>query len=500
MKRSKFSLSHQKIGTGDMGMAIPVGLVEVLPGDSFQHSTSVLMRLSPLLSPVMHKVRVKVEHVFVPTRIVWEDAEDFFTGGADGLQAPTFPTMAFTGANQAAIGSLADWFGVPTGEDCTVSAIPFRMYAAWWNDRVQNRLVQSPQTISLASGADVTTNRDLLASNWQNDPFTAAHPEQQLGPGVDIPIGTDAPVVRVPGTGNSVFVHRTDTGALFGNAGNPQTGAGGDLVFVDGGGNKNVNFDPNGSLLADLSAVTGIPLELLRQSAALQKFFEAQMIHGSRYRELLAQWGVRYSDARLQLPEHLASSQVSVQFSEVLQTGVTTDGDPDEGVGNLRGHGIAAMKSNAYRKTFEEHGYVMTILTVLPETLYAQGIPAHLLRFTKEKHYIPQFAHVGEELIPIKELYAGAADPELKFGYRPRYDTYRRVPNSIHGQFRDTLDFWHFGRLFASEPALNSDFVTADPTKRPFQVTSEDVLWMQINHSLQARRIVASDSTPGMTI
>ena len=70
MKRSKFNLSYTKLLSCDLGELIPLGLTEVLPGDSVQQSTSALVRAAPLLAPVMHPVHVRIHHWFVPHRQV----------------------------------------------------------------------------------------------------------------------------------------------------------------------------------------------------------------------------------------------------------------------------------------------------------------------------------------------------------------------------------------------------------------------------------------------
>lgn len=509
-KRYKHGLSSYRIATGDMGELLPIGLTEVHPGDTFQQSSAVMLRVSPLLAPVMHPVRVKIEHYFVPHRLSFEDFEDFITGGEDGLAAPTWPTMAFTGGGQAAVGSLADYLGVPTGVDATVSAVPIRGYIQIWNEHKRNTLLQTALALSKAAGADSTTSRVLQNANWQNDYYTKASPEPQLGPDVTISLGTTAPVAGDFQGPSVTAVNKIDYTTL-GNANTPlvheaanpayvtiaNTGAAGPGNIGNNIGVDQLDFDVTGqNVYADLSAVTGISIRQLRESTSLQRFLEAQMIHGSRYSELLARWGVRYSDARLQRPEYLGGGTQTIQFSEVLQTGVTTDGS-SAGVGNLKGHGIATAKSNRYRKTFEEHGYVYTLLTVLPETMYVQGIPRHMNRRVKTDFFQPEFVHVGQQEILNKEVYAAAASPDGIFGYGPRYEEYRRAVSSVHGEFRSSLDFWHYARLFASEPALNASFVNAVPTKRVNQVTSADVLWIFAHHSLQARRLVPNDSRPG---
>ena len=83
MKRNKFNLSNYKLLTANMGQLIPVGCLDVQPGDTIQQSTSALVRVTPLATPVMHPVKVHIHHWFIPYRIIWEDWEDFITGGED---------------------------------------------------------------------------------------------------------------------------------------------------------------------------------------------------------------------------------------------------------------------------------------------------------------------------------------------------------------------------------------------------------------------------------
>ena len=72
MKKFKHNLSYEKALTCDMGELIPIGIQEVLPGDAFRHQTSMLLRTTPLVTPLMHSVDVKVNHFFVPYRQITE--------------------------------------------------------------------------------------------------------------------------------------------------------------------------------------------------------------------------------------------------------------------------------------------------------------------------------------------------------------------------------------------------------------------------------------------
>ena len=194
MRRNKFNLSHTKLLTCNQGELVPCGITEVLPGDSFQHNASVLVRTNPLLAPVMHPVNTRVHHWFVPTRLLWDDWEKFITGGPDGFDDSVYPTLN-VGVAGAAIGSLADYLGVPTGvNNLIVSALPFRAYSLIWNEFYRDQDLQTALTISKASGPDTTTNIQLQNVAWEKDYFTTARPWTQKGPEITIPLGTTAPV------------------------------------------------------------------------------------------------------------------------------------------------------------------------------------------------------------------------------------------------------------------------------------------------------------------
>ena len=218
-------------------------------------------------------------------------------------------------------------------------------------------------------------------------------------------------------------------------------------------------------------------------------------MYGSRYVEYLRYLGIKASDARLQRPEYLGGGKQVIQFSEVLQTGEGTDP-----VGTLRGHGIAAMRSNRYRRFFEEHGFVLTIMVVRPKAIYMQGINRMWLRRVREDYFQVELQHVGQQEVYTKELYAAAApgdDGGLKvFGYQNRYDDYRGAHSYVCGEFRDILDFWHMARSFGNEPVLNKDFIESVPTERIFAAMENDQLYCMVNHSLQARRMLDKYGNP----
>lgn len=473
MKRSKFSLSNTKLLSCDLGELLPIGLTEVLPGDSIQQSTTCMVRFSPLLAPVMHNVNVQVTHWFVPHRLIWDSFEDFITGGPLGTDATAFPTIT----NTPAVGSLADYLGVPPGTTVAYSALPFRGYALIWNEWYRDQDLQTELVISKGNGADATTNRTLQNAAWEKDYFTSARPWEQKGPSISIPITGSAPVVfsetgATPGTRNLMRA----TGAV--NANIQVTQAGTNSAPIVGA--------------ADMSGVSAVTVNALREALALQRFEEARARFGSRYVEYLRYLGVRSSDARQQRPEFLGGGRYPVQFSEVLQTAEGVDP-----VGELKGHGIGVARSNRYRRFFEEHGYVFTLMTIKPKTIYTNGLFRHWNRRTKEDFFQKELQHIGQQEVLNKEVYSVHSSPDGVFGYQDRYDEYRGAESSVAAEFRNgqVLDFWHFARAFSSNPALNASFVSCVPTEEPFAVPSQDVLYVMARHSIQARRIVASSGT-----
>lgn len=489
MKRSKFALSHHKLFSCDMGELVPCGLVEVLPGDTIQHATSALVRCSPMLAPVMHPVHVRIHHWFVPHRLVWNDWENFITGGPDGLNASVFPTISFPNGGPE-IGTLADYLGVPTDivnvAGTAVNALPFRAYALIWNEWYRDQDLETALTIDLTDGADTTTSTALKNCAWEKDYFTSARPWEQKGPAITIPLGSMAPVV----TTGAQFNVKTTSGTIEEKLMQAR-GAAQEVRPASAwtGADRGVAFGSITGLQTDLSAASAITVNALREALGLQRFEEARARYGSRYVEYLRYLGVRSSDARLSRPEYLGGGRETIQFSEVLataETGATVD------VGDMKGHGLGAMRSNRYRRFFEEHGFIISLMSVKPKTIYSDGLFRHWNRRAKEDFFQRELQHIGQQEVLKKEVYASAASPDGIFGYQDRYDDYRRMESSIAGEFRSTLlDFWHMARKFASEPALNAAFVSCVPTERVFAVPSQDVLYVMAKHSIQARRIVA---------
>ena len=194
MKRSKFNLSHYKLFTGDMGLLYPITWYEALPGDTIQHRTQMLIRLSPLLAPIMHPVRVRVNSFFVPYRLIWDDFEDFITGGPTGDDATVAPTIS---SASIAEGSLQDYMGVPPASyspNLVYSALPIRAYDLIFNEFFRDQDLVTELTIDTTSGVDSTSDTGIQKVSWEKDYFTAARPWEQKGTEITIPLAGTAPI------------------------------------------------------------------------------------------------------------------------------------------------------------------------------------------------------------------------------------------------------------------------------------------------------------------
>jgi hypothetical protein len=338
---------------------------------------------------------------------------------------------------------------------------------------------------------------------WQHDYFTSALPWTQRGPEATIPLGTTAPINWQNDTATATFVRNNADGSVitnttFDSAAALQSNSAGEL-YASIPSQTYVDLDNSDHLFADLSSATASSINDLRRAFRLQEWLERNARGGARYIEIItAHFGVRSSDARLQRPEFLGGSSTPITISEVLQTSANANEPSPQG--NMAGHGVSVGSSNYVSYRAEEHGYIIGIMSVMPKTAYQQGVPKHWKKLDKFDYYWPSFANIGEQPIYNEEIYHqnNATDSEV-FGYTPRYAEYKYIPSTVHGEFRDTLKFWHMGRIFANKPTLNQDFIECDSTEvdRVFNVTEgSEHLYVYLHNEVKATRLMPYFGTP----
>jgi hypothetical protein len=506
--RSVFNLSYEKKLTCDMGQLIPVLCEEVVPGDTFIVGNEIVVRLGPMLAPILHEINVFVHYFFVPYRLLWPGDEvgpsweSFISGGKLGTDASTLPLWSVT---NKALYSLWDYLGFPIGVAGSAAfkpmAFPMNAYNFIYNEYYRDETLVT--AVSLA-------NENILLRAWEKDYFTSALPWTQRGTPPALPFSGSAVWSVAAPLGGSVAFAAPVAASLFAMQGNSVT-----QVPYDANTRNVLNNNqlstlgtvPIAGLNANTLTAATFGVNDLRLSFQIQKWLERNARAGVRYKEFLqAHYGVSPRDERLQRPEYLGGSKGPVIVSEVLQTGVTS-GTAGKDVGFMTGHGLGVQKNSAFKYSAQEFGLVMGILSIMPRSGYSQGINRQWLRTTRYDFYHPEFAHLSEQPIFQGELFLDTVDGDNKtvFGYQGRYDEMRYKPNLCVGLFAkgQLLEYWHLARSFAAAPLLNQTFIECDGKaaglKRVFQdQTANSSFYVNFANTIKAVRPMPFEPSPGL--
>lgn len=367
---------------------------------------------------------------------------------------------------------------------------------------------------------------------WEKDYFTSALPWPQRGEDVELPLLGQASLSGQL-SGDTSALGRTyaydqfgspvcdDTfgdNVKLGNSSEESTEPrilqfGQDGVYYPLNLRQSLKIDLNSdynkaNASVDLTGVSSATINELRRAIKAQEFLERSARGGSRYIEqILSHFGVRSSDARLQRPEYLGGGKAPLGIGEVIQTSQSTESSPQA---NPAGIGYTVGKTHGFKRFFEEHGYIIGLISIRPRSSYQQGMPREFTKFDRLDYYWPSFAHLGEQEVLNKELYykgdtaSGDYKPDGLFGYQSRYAEYKFSPSTVHGDFRSSLNFWHLGRIFSGPPKLNRDFVMMNSANfdRVFAVEDGgpyegvDKVWVQLYHKVTAVRPMPYYGTP----
>jgi len=499
-----FDLTHDVKQTFSMGEIAPMCVMDCLPGDHFRITPEVLLRFAPLVAPIMHRVNVTTRYFFVPNRILWSEWENFITGTTE-VEAP------YIQVEDVAVGSLADYLGIPAANYTTAirfSALAFAAYTKIYDEYYRDENLMSEEHVPLIPG-DNSTSYGIWADDgplrkaWKHDYLTSALPFAQKGSAVSVPLVTQDNIpVEFQANGNPTTLRNVNgtaanvLGSLDNESGPSPFSTSVHLDFT-----APVAFDPNGTLVVDVQA-DATDINTLRRAYALQRFLERDALGGTRYTEKVrAHFDVRSSDARMQRPELIGTSRGVMAISEVLATAQNSDPDSMVAVGEMAGHGISASGGQVFDYYCEEHGFILGFVTVEPTTAYQNGLPKMHSRYTPLDYAWPSFQHIGEQEIKNIEVYANSSAEvrESIFGYIPRYAEYMFMNSRVAASFRTSgLDVWHLGRIFSTAQSLNAQFVTCNPDTRIFAVTdpSEDHIYSHIFNHCRVVRKLSQHSTP----
>lgn len=525
MNRSTFDIGMNHKFTGNFGDIIPFYWAEILPGDTFNVDTQLFSRMSTPLYPVMDNAWIDYYYFFVPNRLVWSHWAEFLGENKYTAWVSDTEYIIPHASVVPEVGSVYDYLGLPVYSDKRYSfdigfLLP-RMYHLIYNEWFRNENTTDPILVNTGddvSTAEVARFQSLCKASKPFDQFTSALPAPQKGDPVDIPLTGNAPVITGEDHNLADIALRFKPSAYIGTdtqwvqfflnkTSDDKLVARGAQHGVDYPSSEyeETNLAP-ANLYADLSAVTGVTINQLRQAFQMQRLLELQARSGSRYTEIIkASFGVTSPDARLQRPEYLGGSRVQIQMQQVAQTSATNDESP---LGKVGAYSKTVTASRDFNHSFTEHGFIVGVAVARHALTYQQGLDRMWSRRGRFDLYWPTFAHLGEQPIYQKELFAqGDADEDNKvFGYQEAWYEYRYMPNRVSGMFRSTvdgnLDEWHYADYYEDAPILSDGWMNATGTTvdRTLAVSSDvhHQLLFDVNVNATATRVMPLYSVPGM--
>lgn len=256
-------------------------------------------------------------------------------------------------------------------------------------------------------------------------------------------------------------------------------------VFKDGllkavptGGSSDTADNASGKLgfsipvLASKFSVKNLTVSMtanqMRSLLAMSVWQERNMrVDGSYNRMVYQHWAISPRSEE-HVPVYIGGTVDYLNFSTVIQNSESSSSSP---LGSTAGFGSSGGAGSVCSDFYcEDHGYIMGVMIIKPETIYQQGVDKLLTEITFDDFAQPEFQGLSPESILNKELYVSGNDKDNElFAYQERY-TYLKVRQNVNRglmQCKPDKDLlfsaYTQARWFDSVPKFSYQFLCMSP-------------------------------------
>lgn len=475
VKRNGFDLSFKNAFTAKAGELLPIFTKEVIPGDKFKVNGQAFTRTQPLMSAAFVRMREYFDFYFVPYRLLWNRANQFFTNMPDfhhatsilgqGITSDRHPYFTYNdvikylnamdiestgkknylGYNRALLTcKLMEYLGYTSFMDNDVDRTlnselttdivlnPFPLLAyqkvyqdffRWdvWENAAAYRYnldyIQNSSSLHLDISS-IYTGQSSVSYNLFDLNYCNWQKDYFMGLLPSPQYGSESIAVIGKGLLSGLIQSADDPSSTW------------NISFLVGAGSS-----PN-------SNSAGVSILALRQAEAMQKWREIAQSGRMDYKtQMEKHFDVSPSDVLSDHCRYLGGWTSNLDINAVTNTNLSAiDAQSD-----LRGNGTFSSDGNINFEA-KEHGIIMGIYHCMPLLDYnLDGIIKLNLKTNFTDYAIPEFDSIGMQQVDtielsVKQYRDGWASDGL--GFAPRYVDYKTSYDIVHGAFRTTLPYW----------------------------------------------------------